>query len=132
MLLAFGICKRAGNFSAYSCEWGDIMSAQMLVMHFKFNTSPAEYIHAVQPLVDEILNARGLRWKIWLIDESQCIAGGLYLFDDSSCVQAFLASPLMDRLKHHPSFTDLRVMSFDVLTAETRATHGPLGAGVRV
>lgn len=108
------------------------MSAQMLVMHFKFNTSPAEYVQAMQPLVDEILSTQGLRWKIWLINEALCTAGGLYLFDDSACVQAFLASPLMDRLKHHPSFTDLRVMSFDILTVETRATHGPLGAGVRV
>ncbi len=86
----------------------------------------------MQPLVDEILNAQGLRWKIWLMDESQCTAGGLYLFDDASCLQAFLASPLMDRLQHHPSFTEVCVMPFDILNAETRATHGPLGAGVRV
>jgi hypothetical protein len=105
---------------------------QLVVMHFKFNTSPAEYIHAMQPLVNEILNARGLRWKIWLMDESQHTAGGLYLFDDSSCLQVFLASPLMDRMQHHPSFTEVRVISFDVLEAETKITHGPLGAGVRV
>lgn len=108
------------------------MSVQLLVMHFKFNTSPAEYVHAIHPLVDEILNARGLRWKIWLMDESQSTAGGLYLFDDSSCLKAFLASPLMDYLQHHPSFTEVHVMPFAVLEAETRATHGPLGSGVRV
>jgi hypothetical protein len=108
------------------------MSMQMLVMHFKFNTSPAEYLHAMRPLVDEILNTRGLRWKIWLMDESQCAAGGLYLFDDSACLQAFLASPLMVRLQHHPSFTEVRVIPFVILEAETRATHGPLGTGVRV
>ena len=86
----------------------------------------------MKPLTDEILNIRGLRWKIWLINEAQCTAGGIYLFDDASCLRAFLASPLMDGLQHHPTFTDLRVMPFDILEAETWATHGPLGAGVRV
>ena len=108
------------------------MSVQLLVMVFKFNTSPAEYTLAMKPLTAEILNVPGLRWKIWLIDESQCTAGGLYLFDDVSYVQSFLASPLMDRLQHHPAFTEIRVMPFSVLEAETRLTYGPLGAGVRV
>lgn len=108
------------------------MSVQLLITHFKFNMSPGEYVHAMQPLVDDILNAQGLRWKIWLMDESQCTAGGLYLFDDSSSLQAFLASPLMDCLQNHPSFAEVHVMPFDILEAETRATHGPLGAGVRV
>ncbi len=108
------------------------MPVQMLVMSFKFNIPPAEYIQSMKPLIGEILNAPGLRWKIWLINESQCTAGGLYLFDDASGVQAFLASPLMDSLQRHPAFTDLRAMPFDVLTAESAATHGPLRAGVRV
>ena len=108
------------------------MPVQILVMHFKFDTSPAEYLHAMKPLVDDILNARCLRWKIWLINEAQCTAGGLYLFDDPACLQAFLASPLMDRLQHHLCFAEVRAMLFDVLDAENRTTHGPLGTGVRV
>lgn len=74
----------------------------------------------------------GLRWKIWLIRDAQSTAGCIYLFDDSSHVQMFLASPLMDGLKHHPDFTNICVMPFDVLEAETATTHGPLGTGVRV
>ena len=108
------------------------MSVQMLVMVFKFNTSLAEYAQLMKPLTDEILNIPGLRWKIWLMDESQRTAGGLYLFDDSSSLQTFLASPLMDRLQHHPSFTEVHVQPFDLLESETRATHGPLGTGMRV
>lgn len=108
------------------------MPVQMLIMSFKFNISPAEYVQLMKPIIDEILNAPGLRWKIWLINESQCTAGGLYLFDDSSSVQTFLASPLIDRLLHHPAFTDVRVLPFDVLEAETALTHGPIGNGVPV
>ena len=108
------------------------MSVHIVIMTFKFNISSVEYVHVMKPLTGEILNIPGLRWKIWLINESQSTAGGLYLFDNSSYVQTFLTSPLMDHFQHHPSFTEVRVMPFDVLEAETAATHGPLGAGVRV
>lgn len=108
------------------------MHAQMLIVTFTFENSPMEYVRAMKPLTGEILNVPGLRWTIWLINEVQCMAGGLYLFDDSEYVQAFLSSPLMDRLRHHQALTNLHVMPFEVLEAETRTTHGPLGAGVRV
>jgi len=105
---------------------------QIVVVTFKFEVPLAEYVQAMKPLTDEILNIPGLRWKIWLINEAQCTAGGIYLFDDSSHVQKFLSSPLMDRLRHLPVCIDIHAMPFDVLEAETRVTHGPLGAGVRV
>lgn len=105
------------------------MPVQMLVVHFAINCLPADYVQAMQPLVDEISNAQGLRWKIWLLNEAQCTAGGLYLWDDEPSVRAFLGSPLIDRLRHHPSVSDFRVMPFDILEAETRTTHGPVGAG---
>ena len=108
------------------------MSIQALYVSFKFDIPPAEYARFIKPLTGEILNVPGLRWKIWMINEAQCTAGGLYLFDDSSYVQAFLASPLLDGFQHHPGFTNIYVMPFDVLEAETALTHGPVGKGVRV
>jgi hypothetical protein len=108
------------------------MSVQMLLVSFKFNTSPAEYRQAIKPLVSDILNAPGLRWKIWLVNEDECFAGGIYLFDDAASVQLFLSSPLMDGLTHSPAFANFHVMPFDVLEAETALTHGPIGKGVRV
>ena len=108
------------------------MPVQLLIISFNFSGPPTEYVRAMKPLAGEFLNVPGLRWKIWLINEPQCTAGGLYLFDDSGYVQAFLSSSLMEGLRHHPGLTDLQVMPFDVLEAETRTTHGPLAAGVRV
>lgn len=108
------------------------MSVQMLVMVFKFNLSSAEYIQALKPLTADILNISGLRWKIWLINEVECTAGGLYLFDDSPSIESFLASPLMTGLKQHPAFTDILILPFAVLEAETKATYGPLRSGARI
>jgi hypothetical protein len=108
------------------------MAVQMLFISFRFNSSAAEYVQAIKPLIGEILNIPGLRWKIWLIDETRCTAGGIYLFDDPTHIQAFLASPLMDGLKHHPALVNFQILPFDVLEAETAFTHGPIGKGVRV
>ena len=108
------------------------MPVQVLFVSFKLNTSSAEYIQEMKTLAGDILNAPGLRWKIWMINQAECTAGGIYLFDDLSHVQEFLASPLLDGLQHHPAFTNFCVIPFDVLEAETAATHGPLGKGVRV
>jgi hypothetical protein len=108
------------------------MSVQLLFVSFQYNISPAEYKQAVTPLVSDILNAPGLRWKIWLINEVERFAGGIYLFDDASSVQLFLASPLMESLKQHPAFANFRLVPFDVLETETALTHGPIGRGVRV
>jgi len=108
------------------------MTVQVLLVSFKFNISHPEYTQIIKPLVDYILNTPGLRWKIWLINESQCTAGGVYLFDDACYVQEFLASPLMSRLEHHPAFSNFWAMPFDVLESETAITHGPIGKGARV
>ena len=108
------------------------MPVQMLIINFKFNMSPADYIHMVKPLVPEVLNAPGLRWKIWLLNEPECKAGGLYLFDDAEHVQLFLASEIMNKFRSHSAFTDFYITSFDLLESQTKATHGPLGFGVKV
>jgi hypothetical protein len=108
------------------------MPVQLLCISFKFNIPPSEYRQMIKPWVNDILNAPGLRWKIWLVNEVECIAGCIYLFDDAPSVQLFLASPLVDGLRRHPAFANFHVMSFDVLEAETAATYGPIGKGVRV
>lgn len=108
------------------------MPVQILFVSFKINIPPAEYAQAIQPLIDHVLNAPGLRWKIWLINHADCLAGGIYLFDDAASVQIFLASQLMEGLQNHVAFTNLALMSFDVLPTETVLTHGPIGKGMRV
>lgn len=108
------------------------MPAQILLVTFKLNLSPEKYVEAVASLAGDILNVPGLRWKIWLINATQNTAGGIYLFDDASYTEAFLASPVLAVLQDHSALASLCAKPFDVLQAETAATHGPLGDGVRV
>lgn len=108
------------------------MPVQILLVTFKLNHSPEKYVEVVAPLAGDILNVPGLRWKIWLINATLNMAGGIYLFDDTTYAQAFLASPLLAALKEHSAPANLCVKPFNILPAETAATHGPLEDGVRV
>jgi hypothetical protein len=108
------------------------MAEMILQINFKLNISTSEYEQTLSPLASEFVTVAGLRWKIWLINAADSEAGGIYLFDDESSTQAFLAGPLMIWLKRHPALSEMSVKQFKVMKDETAITHGPLGEGVRV
>ena len=102
------------------------MSGKILQINFKFNVPRGDYEKAVSPLAGGIAAVAGLRWKIWLMNESESEAGGLMLFDDESSLQAFLAGPLAEAVTTHPALSDFSVKQFDVMEDETASTRGPV------
>ena len=60
------------------------MSDMLLQLNFKYNVTRAEYEGAVSPLADQFAAVPGLRWKIWMINETESEAGGIYLFEDEA------------------------------------------------
>lgn len=108
------------------------MPLKVLLVSVKFSVSRAEYQQMVAPLINTVLDAPGLRWKIWLMNAAQGEAGGVYLFDDEPSAEAFLTGPLIAGLKSQPGLTNLTAKAFDVMEAETALTHGPVGEGVGV
>lgn len=102
------------------------MSKKILQLNFKFKVSGAEYEQAVSPLASEFAAVAGLRWKVWLMNEAESEAGGIYLFDDESSLQAYLTGPLAAQVKNHPALTDFSVKQFDVMEDVTTITRGPL------
>ena len=106
------------------------MSEKVLQINFKFNVSVDEYEKAVSPVADAIASVDGLRWKVWIVNEDESEAGGIYLFDDESSVQAYLAGPIVDQIKKHPALSDISAKVFDVMDKPTGVTRGPLKMGV--
>jgi hypothetical protein len=102
------------------------MSNKILQINFKILISPAEYEQANQPYGRVIADIPGLAWKVWLMNESDLEAGGIYLFDDEIALQAFLNGPIVGSLKENPALTDLSLKFFDVLQNLTAETRGPL------
>ena len=102
------------------------MSVKLLQLNFKFNVSEAEYKQAVSPLASEFATVPGLRWKIWMINEAEHEAGGIYLFDDEASVKALLEGPLVAQVTSHPALSDFSVKQFDVMEEMTAITRGPV------
>ena len=99
------------------------MSTKILQINYKLNGPRAEYERENLPYAQPIADIAGLRWKVWIINEAQSEAGGIYLFDDDAAVQAFLDGPIIAEMKGDPT---LSIKAFDVITSLTAITRGPV------
>lgn len=99
------------------------MSAKVLQINYRMNGRRADYERENLPFAQPIANVPGLRWKIWIINESQSEAGGIYLFDDDTAVQTFLDGPIIADIKGDPT---LSIKVFDVIAGLTAIGRGPV------
>ncbi len=99
------------------------MSIKILQINYNLNGPRADYerenISYAQPIAD----IPGLRWKIWIINEAQGEAGGIYLFDNDAAVRAFMDGPIIAEMKDDPTVS---IKAFDVIAEHTAITRGPL------
>lgn len=102
------------------------MPKQLLEISFKFNLPREEYEAAAAELAKSFPNVPGLQWKVWILSEKDREAGGVYLFEDASSLETFLASDLAAQIMNHPAFSDLSAKPYEVLEEPTRTCRGPL------
>jgi hypothetical protein len=102
------------------------MSGTILQINFKFNVARGDYEQAVSPLAGEYASLAGLRWKIWLMNESESEAGGIMMFDDEASAKAYLAGPLAAKVTGHPALSEFSVKQFEVMEGESAVTRGPV------
>ncbi len=102
------------------------MYGRIMQLNFKFSVSGSDYEQAVSQLASEFAAVPGLRWKIWMINEAEGEAGGIYLFEDEASVKAFLEGPLAAQVTGHPALSDFSVKQFDVMEKVTAITRGPV------
>ena len=102
------------------------MSEKILQLNVTFSISRTEleaaWLEAAQPIAD----VPGLRWKVWLMNEAEHEAGGIYLFESEAAAQLYLAGPIVAALKSSPAVSDISAKLFDVLESHTAITRGPL------
>lgn len=104
------------------------MAQKLVQVRCTLTVSGDEYTQAVAPLAQAFADLAGLQWKIWLLNDADQAAGGLYLFADESSAQAFLNGPLLAQVQTAPFVRELQVQQFDVIVALTDITRGPLSA----
>src|SRR5262245_16651506 len=71
------------------------MSAKILQINYKLTGPRVEYESENLPYAQPIADIPGLRWKVWIINEAQSEAGGIYLFESDAAVQAFVDGPII-------------------------------------
>ena len=108
------------------------MSEKILQVNLKFSISRSEletaWLEAAQPIAD----LPGLRWKVWLMNEAEHEAGGIYLFESEAAAQSYLAGPIVAALKSSPAVSNISARLFDVLESHTAITRGPLKSALDI
>lgn len=102
------------------------MSTQILQVNFNYSVSRSEYEAAVAPLASDIAQVPGLLWKVWLMNEANNEAGGIYLFADAQSLQNYLDGPIVAGLMRNPAISNISAKIFDTLPDLSKTTRGPL------
>ena len=102
------------------------MAAQILQINFQFDVPESVYAQAASQLAPMFAEVPGLRWKVWIMNEAESEAGGIYLFEDEASVTALLDGPLAAQVTGHPALSDFSVKQFDVMEGLTAITRGPV------
>jgi hypothetical protein len=101
------------------------MSGKLLQINFRFKVSVSEYINEVRPLAAQIAEVPGLLWKVWLMNEAENEAGGIYWFTDGDSLQAYLDGPIVAAVASHPALENISVKVFDNIGELSQITRGP-------
>jgi hypothetical protein len=107
------------------------MSQQILQVNLKFSIPRANLEAAWLDAAPHIADVPGLIWKVWLMNESEHEAGGIYLFESRAAAEAYVAGPIVSALKASPVVSDVTAKFFDALTTHSAVTRGPLGASIK-
>jgi len=102
------------------------MSQKILQVNLKFSIPKADLEAAWLPVAQPIADVPGLCWKIWLMNEKEHTAGGIYLFESEAALQAYMAGPIVEAMMASPVLSNIDAKVFDVLTSHSKITRGPL------
>ena len=98
---------------------------KILQINFKLRASTSEYQALCQSVAQAFASVPGLRWKIWILNDREKEAGGIYLFESEGALNDFVSGPLAAQVKSHPALADFSAKAFDVMEEVTAVTRGP-------
>lgn len=99
------------------------MASKILQVNFKLQVTTKEYSELCDSVAQAFADVPGLEWKIWLLNEQEKEAGGVYLFESEQALGDFAAGPLAAKVKSLPQLTDISMKTFDVMEQVTARTQ---------
>lgn len=106
------------------------MSQQILQVNLNFSIPRADLEAAWLGFAQPISETPGLVWKVWLMNEEQKEAGGIYLFESGDAARAYVGGPVVAALKASPVVSNISAKMFEVLGEHSAITRAPLAATV--
>ena len=100
----------------------------ILQINFKLNLAPAEYRKICSSVAQPVADVPGLIWKVWLLNEQDGEAGGIYLFQDQQSLDAYLCGPIIRQIKSLPQLREISAKCFETIPDLTEVTRGPVTA----
>jgi hypothetical protein len=102
------------------------MPQQILQVNMNYSIPRADletaWLGAAQPIAD----TPGLVWKVWLMNEQEKEAGGIYLFESEEAARAYVSGPIVAALKASPAVSNISAKMFSVLGDHSAITRAPL------
>jgi hypothetical protein len=91
-----------------------------------------EQAESLLSAAEKISGLPGLQWKIWIYEDSEGAAGGIYLFDTEEHARAWGDDMLPGSLGELPGVSEIEARYFDVDERLTEITRGPVAAAQEV
>jgi Putative mono-oxygenase ydhR len=86
----------------------------------------SEQAERLMGAAERISGLPGLQWKVWIHEDSQQAAGGIYLFDTEEHARAWGDEAMPASLGRLPGVSNIEVRYFDVDESLSAITRGPL------
>jgi len=83
------------------------MGQMLVTVRYRVQGDHAHFRHDVKKAAGLIAGIPGLLWKIWGIDEDRDTGVSAYLFASEASARAFIAGPMIERLRSRPDVTDV-------------------------
>jgi len=122
--LAGNLLNRRGHKSRAERESAKMK--KILQINLKFKVTKPELEKAFLEIAQSVADVKGLLWKVWLVNEAEKSAGGIYLFEDDASVKAYLKGEIVAGIMKHPALSDIEAKVFDIIPKHTKITRGPV------
>jgi hypothetical protein len=102
------------------------MKKKVLTTRFNYSMPTTEFKKMMPIVAPQFSAIPGCCWKIWLINEIQKEAGGVYLFESATELEQFLNSNLLVSVTSHPALSNFEAYTFGVEEEASLITGAPL------
>lgn len=83
------------------------MGQILVTVRYRMAGDHAHFRHDMKKAAGLIAGIPGLVWKIWGVDRDRGVGVSSYLFASEASARAFIAGPMIERLRGHPDVTDV-------------------------